>query len=63
MVAILIIPTKLATLGLLKIRVFWNKGYDAITFVHDVTAKFYHVTQIILWIWSCDQSMLTQPFP
>ena len=30
---------KLATLGLLKIKVFWNKGYDVITFVCDVTNK------------------------
>ena len=35
---------KLATLGLLKIKVFWNKGYDVITFVCDVPTKFYHVT-------------------
>ena len=30
---------KLATLGLLKIKVFWNKGYDVIISVHDVTNK------------------------
>ena len=36
-VAILMMPAKLATLGLLKIKVFWNKGYDVIIFVHDVT--------------------------
>ena len=27
------------TLGLLKIKVIWNKGYDIITSVHDVTDK------------------------
>ena len=37
-----------ATLGLLKIKVFQNKGYDVIIFVDDVTNKFYQVTQIIL---------------
>ena len=37
MVAILVIPAKLATLGLFKIKLFQNKGYDIITFVHDVT--------------------------
>ena len=36
---------KMATLGLLK-KVFWNKGYDIITFADDT--KFYHVPQIIL---------------
>ena len=32
MVAILMISAKLATLGLLKIKVFQNKGYDATIF-------------------------------
>ena len=30
---------KLATLGLLKIKVFWNKEHEVIIFVHDVTNK------------------------
>ena len=30
---------KMATPGLLKITVFWNKGYDVIIYVHDVTSK------------------------
>ena len=38
MVAILM-SAKLATLGLLKIKVFWNEGSDVITFVQDVTNK------------------------
>ena len=33
---------KMATPGLLKITVFWNKGYDVIISVDDVTKK-------ILW--------------
>ena len=37
MVAILIMSAKMATLDLLKIKVFWNKGYDVIIFVYDVT--------------------------
>ena len=47
MVAILMISLKLATIHLLK-KIFWNKGYDVIISVYDVTNKFYHVTQIIL---------------
>ena len=39
MVEILIISAKLATLGLLKIKVFWNIDYDLIISVHDVTNK------------------------
>ena len=37
MYAILIMSGKLATLGLLKIYIFWNKGYDVKISVHDVT--------------------------
>ena len=48
MFTILMIPAKTTIPGLLKIKVFLNKGYDVIIFVHDVPAKFYHVIQIIL---------------
>ena len=45
------ISANMATPGILKITVFWNKGYDVITSV-DVTSasptKFYQVIQIIL---------------
>ena len=37
MVAILMMWAKLATLGLLKIKVTWDNSYDVISFVHDVT--------------------------
>ena len=37
---------KMATLGLLKIKVFGNKGYNFIICVHGLPTKFYHVTQI-----------------
>ena len=39
MVTILMISAKIATLGLLKINVRWNKVYDVIIFVHGVTSK------------------------
>ena len=39
MVALLIIPAKLASLGLLKIKVFWNRHYDLIISIHDVNSK------------------------
>ena len=39
MVTILITSAKMATLSLLKIKVFWNKGYDIIISVHDITNK------------------------
>ena len=39
MVTILMMPAKLATLGLLKIKVFSKKGYDVMISIHDVTNK------------------------
>ena len=39
MVAIFMMSSKLDTLGLLKIKLFWNKGYEVIISVHDVTNK------------------------
>ena len=47
-VAILMMSVKLASLDLLKIKVFWNKGYDIIISVDDINNEtFNHVTQII----------------
>ena len=45
--------TKMTTLGLLKINVFWNKGYDVITSVHDVSHKFLlrdsnHIVDVVI---------------
>ena len=39
MVTILIMSAKIATVGLLKTKVFWNKGYDIIITVHDLINK------------------------
>ena len=39
MVAIMKKKEKLDTLGLLKIKVLWNKGYDDIISVDDITNK------------------------
>ena len=39
MVKILMISGKMATLGLLKIEIFWSKGYDVIISVHDAINK------------------------
>ena len=46
-VTILIMPAKLATLGLLKIKIFWSKGYDVIIPGYDVTDKIDYVTYVI----------------
>ena len=39
MVKILMMSAKIATLDLLKIKVFWNKNYDVIIYVYDVINK------------------------
>ena len=61
MVTILMMSAKMAALVPLKIKVLLNKGYDVIISVH-VTNKIYHVTQIILYICSRDQSFVTLAF-
>ena len=48
MVTILMISAKMATPGLLKIKIFWKIGYDVIISVYDVTNKFLSVIQIRL---------------
>ena len=54
MVIILMISAKIATLGFLKIKVFWNKGYDVIIFAHDVTTKVLshdsnYIVDVVMW--------------
>ena len=54
MVTILMMSAKMAILGYLKIRVFWNKGYDVIISVHDVTNRFLsrdsnYIIHVVMW--------------
>ena len=54
MVTILIMAVKMTTVGLLKIKIFWNKGYDVIIFVHDVTNKILsrdsnYIIDVVMW--------------
>ena len=41
MASILMISSKLVTLGLLEIKALRNKDYDVIIFVHDITNKIF----------------------
>ena len=45
-----------------KIATFWDKDYDVIISVRESPTKFYHLTQIILSMWSCDQILVTLAF-
>ena len=54
MVTILIMSAKVATLGLLKIKVFWNKGYEVTISVYDVISKNFlrdsnHIVDVVMW--------------
>ena len=45
---------KMANPGLLEITVFWNKGYDLIIFVDDVTKKILprdsiYILEMFMW--------------
>ena len=53
MVTILMISATMATLGLLKIKVLWKEGYDAIISVYDVTHKIlsgdsYYIIDVVM---------------
>ena len=47
MVTILMISAKLATPGLLKIKIFQNEGYDAIIPDYDVIIPDYDVINLV----------------
>ena len=54
MVSILLVSAKMATLGLLKIKIFWNKYYHVLIFVHDVTKKILsrdsnYIVDVVMW--------------
>ena len=53
---------KMATPGLLKIRVFWKKGYDVIISAHDVINKLLSRDPNYKQMWTCDQSLVTVAF-
>ena len=54
MVTILMISGKMANLGLLKIKVFWKKGYDVVISAHGVINKVlsrdsYYIADVVIW--------------
>ena len=54
MIAILMMSAKLVTLYFLKIKIFWNKEYDDIISVHDVTKIFLsrdsnYIVDVVMW--------------
>ena len=64
MVTILMMSAKMATPGLLKIKTFWNKVYEVIISVHDVTNKVLsrnanYIIDVVIWpkFGNCNISM------
>ena len=62
MVTVLMMSAKMATLGLLEIKIFWNKVYDVLTFITEVTNKILsgesnYIVDVIMW-----QSLITRAF-
>ena len=50
----LMMSAKMATPGLLKITVFWNKDYDVIIYIHDVTNTILwrdsdYIVNVVMW--------------
>ena len=53
-VKILMKSAKMAIPAFLKIKVFWNKGYDVMIYVHDVTQKNWspdssYIVDVVMW--------------
>ena len=51
---ILMMPAKMTTLRLLRIKVLWNKGYDVITSVYGVTKQILpvesnYIVNVVMW--------------
>ena len=54
MVTTLMMSTKIATPGLLKVKLFLNKGYDDLISVHNVTKKVLsrdsnYIVDMVMW--------------
>ena len=54
MITILMMLAKMATPDLLKTTVFWNKGYDVIIPVHDLSNKILsrdsnYIVDVVIW--------------
>ena len=54
MVTVWMMPAKMATLALLKIKVFRNKGYDVIISIYDVINKILlrdsnFIVDVVMW--------------
>ena len=61
------IPTKVVTLRLLKIKVYWSKGYDIIISFHDITNRILshdsnYIVEVVMWPKSNNSSISITEF-
>ena len=54
MVTILLMSAKLTTVGLLKVKVFWDKGYAILISIYDVTSNLLlrdsnYIADVVMW--------------
>ena len=54
MVSIWMMLGNMATVALLNIKIFWNKGYDVIFLVHDANKKILsidsnYIVDLVIW--------------
>ena len=54
MITIWMMSARLAILGLLKTKIFWNNGYDVLISVYDVTKNFFshgskYIADLVMW--------------
>ena len=55
MVVFLMVSSELVSLDLLKVKIFWNKGYDVVIFVHVFTSKdlwreWNYIRDVAMWL-------------
>ena len=64
MITILMVSAKIAALGLIQLKIFWNKSNDLKIFVYEVTKKKFlrdsnYIVDVVMWpkLGDCSISM------
>ena len=65
--AILLMSAKVCTPVFLKTKIFWNKSYDIITSVHDITNKISswdsnYIVDVVMWPKCGNSSIFVREF-
>ena len=64
MITILMVSAKIAALGLIQLKIFWNKSNNVKIFVYEVTKKIFlresnYIVDVVMWpkLGDCSISM------